>query len=118
MTLAHQSLYLLVLLITGTVSALPMALRETRPHVSALPRSRVPASDLWIVQSARGGWFINGTSRSSADLERFLRHEAQPRWIRYLPSDALPSGRVSHSLRWLRDLTSAPVVLELTPERP
>jgi hypothetical protein len=117
MTLAHQALYLIVLLVTGTVSALPMVLRESRPHLSPVPRSRFPAPDLWIVQSSRGGWFINGASRSQADLERVLRHEAQPRWVRYLPSDALPSGKVSHSLRWLRGLTSAPVVLELTPGR-
>jgi hypothetical protein len=113
MSLAPLALHLLVLLVTGTVAWMPFALRESSHQVAPAPRSRSSAPDLWVVESPRRGWLIDGGSRSAADLERLLRRQPPPRRVRYLPSDALPFARVSRSLRWLRDRTAAPVVLEL-----
>jgi hypothetical protein len=118
MSLALHSLTLLVLLVTGTVALMPAALRESHPHRSPLPGSGVAGDGLWIVESPREGWLFRGSRLSAKDVERLLRRQEMPQRVHYLPSNALPFARVSRSLRWLRGLTTAPVVLELSPGGP
>lgn len=115
MTLAHQSLLMLVLLVTGAVAVLPVALREARLHPSPALRGAMKSSPLRIVETPQGLWLIQGAPRSPRDLERLLRQRPQQLRVHYLPSDALPFERVTRSLRWLRGLGQAPVVLELPP---
>jgi hypothetical protein len=115
MTLAHQSLLMLVLLVTGAVAVLPVALRESRLYSSPALRAAIESSPLRIVETPQGRWLLHGVPRSPRDLERLLRQRPQQQRVHYLPSDALPFERVTRSLRWLRGLGQAPVVLELPP---
>lgn len=114
MSLALHSLALLVLLITGTVALVPLAVRESTPHRSHLPRSAGASTGLWLVESAQTGWLFRGSRLSAQDVERLLRRQETLPRVHYLPSNALPLSRVSRSLRWLRGLTTTPVVLELS----
>ncbi|MFN9546056.1 MAG: hypothetical protein ACK6AD_03150 [Cyanobacteriota bacterium] len=115
MTLAFQSLLMMVLLVTGTVAVVPFVLRESRPLPSPTLRAGLGPAALWLVESAQGKWSLNGTPHTPQELERLLPTRARSRLVHYLPSDALPLARVSRSLRWLRDLAPASVVLELPP---
>jgi hypothetical protein len=115
MTLAHQTLLMLVLLISGSVAVMPFALREFRPQPSPPLRAGSAVHGLWIVQTPRGRWLINGTPTPTADLQSVFRRRPRLQRVHYLPSDSLPMGEVSRSLRQLRQLAPASVVLELSP---
>lgn len=115
MTLAFQSLLMMVLLVSGAVAVLPVALRDSRPQSPPPDPSRWEPSRLWIVETPQGRWRINGVPRSRSDLERLMRRQPRLQRVHYLPSDALPLIQVSRSLRLLRGLTPAAVVLELPP---
>jgi hypothetical protein len=118
MNLALHSLTLLVLLVTGTVALVPAALKQSHPQRSHAPRPGVGTARLWIVESPHDGWLVHGSRLSPKDVERLLRRQETPLRVHYLPSNALPFSRVSRSLRWLRGLTTAPVLLELSPGGP
>ncbi|MEB3242910.1 MAG: hypothetical protein VKO44_04670 [Cyanobacteriota bacterium] len=115
MTLAVQSLVLVVLMVCGAVAAVPLLL--ARPGARLTPALRVAPSSpsIWLVESQSGQWFINGSEVARANLPRLLRRQDHGPLVRYLPSDALPLARVSTSLRWLRSLAPGAVVLELPP---
>lgn len=117
MNLAYQSLLMLVLLVSGSVAVLPLALRESAPMASPSPsrRPEVGASALWLVETPKGRWLVNGASLPPGDLEGLLQRRAHQQRVHYLPSDALPFLRVSQSLRWLRQRTPGAVTLELPP---
>jgi hypothetical protein len=115
MTLAFQSLLMMVLLVTVTVALLPGILRESRPKPSPPLLSASGHGGLWIVETPKGRWYSNGTLHSRADLEDLVRRHRSGGRIHYLPSDALPVERVTSSLRWLRSLAPGAVVLELPP---
>jgi hypothetical protein len=119
MTLAYQSLLMLVLLVTGAVAALPVLLRESTHQLSPPLRSGLIQPGLWIVETPQGWWYLNGRLQNQRDIERFLRRNGGRHMVHYLPSNALPIEKVSRSLRWLRRLVPGAVVLELPPvERP
>jgi hypothetical protein len=115
MTLAYPSLWILVLLVTGSVVAMPMAMRDTTPVLAPSREMTSGAGEerLWLVESLQGRWFINGRSLSRLELEKLLQLRPHQLQIYYLPSDALPIDRVSQSLRWLRHHTPGTVTLEL-----
>lgn len=115
MTLAFQALLMMVVLLTGTVALLPGLLRESRPQPSPALRPGLGPAGLWIVETPQGRWYLNGVPRSRGDLERLLRRQAGQQLVHYLPSDALRFEQVTTSLRWLRGLAPAAVVLELPP---
>jgi hypothetical protein len=114
MSLALHCLTILVLLVTGTAAVVPVAVRESARHRSPLPRSAGASTGLWLVESPQSGWLFRGSRLSTQDVERLLRRQKTPPQVHYFPSNALPISRVSRSLRWLRGLTTAPVVLELS----
>lgn len=115
MTLAFQSLLMIVLLLSGTVTILPLLLREVVPQTPTPLRAGLHQPGLWIVESLEGRWYINGVLKSRRDLERMLRRQTVPEIVHYLPSDALSFENVTRSLRWLRSLAPGAVVLELSP---
>ncbi|MEB3319271.1 MAG: hypothetical protein VKO39_14175 [Cyanobacteriota bacterium] len=115
MTLAFQSLLMVVLLVSGAVAVVPVVLRDFPPQAPTAAPARWGASRLWIVETPQGRWLINGVPRTPNDLERLMRRQSPLQRVHYLPSDALPLVRVSRSLRLLRGWTPAAVVLELPP---
>jgi hypothetical protein len=115
MTLAFQSLLMIVLLISTAVSILPILLREVVPLSPTPLRAGLRQQGLWIVQSFEERWYINGKLTSRRDLERKLQRQPVQAIVHYLPSNALPLESVSRSLRWLRSLAPGAVVLELPP---
>lgn len=115
MTLAFQSMLMLVLLVSGAVAVVPAVLRPSRPQLSPALRADRASPALWLVETPQGQWMIHGAPHSPREVERLLRRRAPQQLVHYLPSDALPFGRVSRSLRWLRGLAPAAVVLELPP---
>ena len=115
MTLAFQSVLMMVVLLTGTVALLPGLLRESRPQPSPVLRPGLGPAGLWIVETPKGSWYMNGSPQSRVDLERLLRRQNGGQLIHYLPSDALRFEQVTNSLRWLRGLAPGAVVLELPP---
>jgi hypothetical protein len=124
MNLAYQSLWMLVLLVSGSVAVLPLALKESTPQAFSdpVPRSAQSGSALWLVETAKGQWLVNGIQLPPKDLGYLLQRHSNQRRVHYLPSDALPFERVSQSMRWLKDRSPAAVVLELPsgslPESP
>jgi hypothetical protein len=115
MTLAYQSLVMLVLLVSGSVAMVPALLSGSTPRPSPPLRQALSNQGLWIVQNPKGEWFIQGKVRSSTDLAKDLQTRGRQQSIHYLPSDALPFEKVASSLRWLRSLAPGSVVLELPP---
>lgn len=113
MTLAFQSVLMMVVLLTGTVALLPGLLQESSPQPSPALRPGLGRVGLWIVETPKGRWYLNGSPQSRVDLERLLRRQNGRQMIHYLPSDALPFEQVTKSLRWLRGLAPGAVVLEL-----
>lgn len=113
MTLAVQSLVMVVLMVCGAATAVPILL--ARPGARLTPALRVtPASpSIWLVESQSGQWFFDGSLVARTDLPSLLKRRDHIPLVRYLPSDALPLARVSTSLRWLRSLAPGAVVLEL-----
>jgi hypothetical protein len=118
MTLALQSLLMTVMVVVGTVALLPLLLRESRPQPGTPLTSRLRPGALWIVETPGGQWYLNGQPQSRRDLERLLRRQGRGPMVHYLPSDAVPLGTVTRSLRWLRTLAPGAVVLELPPSTP
>ncbi len=119
MTLAFQTMLMVVLLVSGSVAFAPLLLRDVTPQPTpSLRSSSLRQPGLWIVENGRGQWFVNGAPVSRARLVQLLRGQGRQRMAHYLPSDALPLARVAGSLRWLRTLTPGAVVLELPPAAP
>lgn len=113
MTLAFQSLVMVVLVVCGSVALIPLRLVGPEPSLSPALRSGLRQPGLWVVESIKGQWFVNGAFHAKADLVALLKEEGQTQMIHYLPSDALPLQRVTSSLQWLRSLAPNAVVLEL-----
>lgn len=118
MTLAFQSILMLVLLVSGAVVVVPAVLQQSHPQPSPALRADLTSTGLWLVETPQGQWMIHGTPHSPHDVEQLLRRRAPRELVHYLPSDALPFGAVTRSLRWLRSLAPAAVVLELPPGSP
>jgi hypothetical protein len=117
MTLAFQSLLMAVLVVCGAVVVIPIRMLNPDPSLSPALRSGLHQPGLWVVESLKGQWFINGSLRAKADLVAVLKEQGQNQMIHYLPSDALPLQRVATSLQWLRSLAPNAVVLELPPQQ-
>ena len=117
MTLAFQSLLMAVLVVCGAVVVIPIRMLNPDPSLSPAPRSGLHQPGLWVVESLKGQWFINGSLRAKADVVAVLKEQGQDQMIHYLPSDALPLQRVATSLQWLRSLAPNAVVLELPPQQ-
>lgn len=116
MTLAFQSLIMMVLLVTGTVALLPVVLRDSVPRSTPSPRSGLRQPAMRIVETPGGQWYVNGALVPRGQLARLLRGQGGRAAAAYLPSDALPLGRVARSLHWLRSLAPGSVLLDLAPE--
>jgi hypothetical protein len=116
MTLAFQSLLMLVLLVCGAVVVIPFRLLRPDPSHSPPLRLGLNQPGLWVVESGKDQWFVNGALRAKGDLASLLKEQGQKKLIHYLPSDALPLERVTTSLQWLRTLAPNAVVLELPPQ--
>lgn len=117
MTLAFQSMLMLVLVVCGAVVLLPLRLLSPAPTLSPPLRSGLNQQGIWLVESLKGQWFLNGVLHAKGDLVALIKEQGQNQLIHYLPSDALPLQRVTTSLQWLRSLAPNAVVLELPPER-
>ncbi len=117
MNLAFQSLLMLVLVVSGTVAVLPLALQRPAPAPfhSSSPAPVNGDAALWLVESPHGHWRVNGALLSATDLGRLLQRRSRQQRVHYLPSDALSFARVSRSMRWLRAHSPGAVVLELPP---
>lgn len=115
MTLAFQALLMMVLLVCGAVACLPALLLQPEPHRSPPLRSGLERGGLWLVETPKGQWFLNGAPQSPRDLQWLVKRQGQKQIIHYLPSDALPLESVARSLRRLRSLAPGSVVLELPP---
>jgi hypothetical protein len=119
MTLAFQTMLMVVLLVSGSVAFIPLLLRDATPRPTPSFRaSSLRQPGLWIVENGKGEWFVNGVPVSPDRLVQLLRGQGRQRIAHYLPSDALPLARVARSLRRLRTLTPGAVVLELPPAAP
>lgn len=118
MTLAFQAMVMMVLAICGAVAAVPTLLTRPDPKLSPPLRVGLERTGLWIVESPKDLWFVNGLRSSRADLEKLFTRKQSNQMIHYLPSDALSLDHVSRSLRWLRSLAPGAVVLELPPFPP
>ena len=116
MTLAFQSLVLAVLVVCGAVVVLPMQLLSGEPSLSTPLRPPLRQPGIWVVESLKGQWFVNGAPHRQGDLVALLKEQGKTQLIHYLPSDALPLHRVTSSLRWLRSLAPNAVVLEPPPQ--
>jgi hypothetical protein len=116
MSLAYQTLWMLVLLVSGSVAVLPLALKESAPQAfsAPVPRTAQKKKALWLVETAKGHWFVNGTPLPPHELGSLLRHGSDPKQVHYLPSNALPFERVSRSMRWLKARSQASIVLEMS----
>jgi hypothetical protein len=107
----------LTLVTLTAVALLPIALSQSEPRSrSTGPEGTQPP--WFLVRSGTGLWFLNGEPISEANLAVQLKTEASHGGVRFLPSDALSSERVSTSLAWLRTRSRQPVRLELMPGRP
>lgn len=115
MTLAFQSMVMLVLLVCGAVAVLPALLMPSAPRVTPALRLGLKQPGLWIVENPKGQWFVNGYPQSSSTLVRLVQSQGRSQMIHYLPSDTLQLQKVMLSLRWLRSLAPGSVVLELPP---
>ena len=113
MTLAFQSLVMVVLVVCGSVAVIPLRLLSPEPSLSPALRSGLRQPGLWVVESINGQWFVNGAFHTKADLVALLKGQGQTQMIHYLPSDALPLQSVTTSLHWLRSLAPKAVVLGL-----
>ena len=117
MKLAFQSLLMAVLVVCGAVVVIPIRLMRPDPSLSPALRSGLHQPGIWVVESLKGQWFVNGVLHAKADLVALLKEQGQNQMIHYLPSDALPLQRVTTSLQWLRSLAPNAVVLELPPQQ-
>lgn len=116
MSLALQSLVMMVLLACGAVVVIPSLLLQPKPRLSpSLRQGVLRGPGLWLVENPQGQWFLHGDPLSRGDLTKVVRDLGRQQIIHYLPSDALPLANVSNSLRWLRSLAPGSVVLELPP---
>jgi hypothetical protein len=115
MTLAFQSLVMMVLLVCGAVAVMPVLLLQPTPRLSPPLRQGLTGPGLWLVENPKGQWFLNGDSLSRLALTKLLQGQGRQQIIHYLPSDALQLEKVTTSLRWLRSLAPGSVVLELPP---
>jgi hypothetical protein len=116
MTLALPSLVALTLLVLGAVAAVPLIVAEPVVRQRA-PQPRSPQAErLRIVEGPGDRWYVNGVPIGRETLRDRLRRQSVPPELRFLPSAALPAGRVAESLRWLRRHSRGPVGLELLPE--
>lgn len=118
MTLAFQSLLMVVLVVCGSVAVIPLWMVSPKPSPSPALRLGLRQPGFWVVESITGQWFVNGTFHAKADLVALVREQGQSHLVHYLPSDALPMQRVTTSLQWLRSLAPNAVVLELPIPRP
>ncbi|MFM7465625.1 MAG: hypothetical protein ACKO28_09190 [Cyanobium sp.] len=117
MNLAFQSLLMLLLLVCGAVVVLPYWLFRPDPSLSPPLRLGLKQPGIWVVESGKDQWFVNGALHAKADLAALLKEQSQKQLVHYLPSDALPLQRVTTSVQWLRSLAPNAVVLELPPQR-
>lgn len=115
MTLAFQSMVMLVLLVCGSVGVIPVLLLQPNPRLSPPLRQGLQGPGLWLVENPKGQWFLHGDPLSRLDLTKLVQRQGRQQIIHYLPSDALQMEKVSTSLRWLRSLAPGSVVLELPP---
>lgn len=115
MSLAFQSLVMMVLLVCGAVAVMPVLLVQPNPRPSPPLRQGLQGPGLWLVENPKGQWFLNGDLLSRRDLAKHVQRQSRQQIIHYLPSDALQLEKVTTSLRWLRSLAPGSVVLELPP---
>jgi hypothetical protein len=115
MTLALPCLVALTLLLCGVVAAVPEVVSTRSPRQRPQAAAPLEAERLRIVQGPEDRWYVNGAGLSRAALGERLGRGAVPREVRYLPSASLPMATVAASLRWLRERSDGPVMLELPP---
>lgn len=116
MSLAYQSLLMMVLLVCSAATAVPMFLLPRNPRLApASLNTRNLQPGLFLIENGKGEWFVNGTFQPKKNLVSQLQSTDQSQVIRYLPSDALELRQVAASLRWLRGNASGSVVLEIMP---
>jgi hypothetical protein len=112
MSLALSALVALTPLVCGAVAAVPAVVMERAPQ----PRDQALVREgeaVWIVRGPGDHWYLNGEAITRGAIASLLQGESAPGEIRFLPSGALPLGEVTDALAWLRELSAAPVVLEL-----
>jgi len=102
-TLAFQAMVMMVLAICGAVAAVPTLLTRPDPKLSPPLRVGLERPGLWIVESPKDLWFVNGLRSSRADLEKLFTRKQSNQMIHYLPSDAswpLPFGALPSPRSW------------------
>lgn len=109
-----QTLVVLVLSVSATVAYLPILLHQRLRNIPSRVRPILKPPEVWLVESSKGEWFLQGKPLTKVDLTRRLKNSEQPK-VHYLPSDALRMQEVSRSMNWLRSLAPGSVVLEMRP---
>ncbi len=109
----------LTLLVLTASAGLPELLGHPQPRARTLPASSRGPS-LLVVRSASGDWYLGGQPISATRLARQLGAVvgSSGTVVRFLPSAALPTGRVSQSLAWLRRQGPSTVLVELPATAP
>lgn len=115
MTLAFQSLFMMVLLLCTVLMALPQLFVSQHPRPTRSLTSSQQHSGIFVVENDKGQWFVDGVFQPKTIFVKWVQSTDPSLTIHYLPSDALQLHQVATSLRWLRRITPGSVVLEVMP---
>jgi hypothetical protein len=71
-----QSLVMTVLLTTGTITVMPLLIRDVSPQGPAPLRVGLRQPGQWIVESPQGDFYVNGAPQSRTELARTLHRQS------------------------------------------